>query len=149
MKQFNKGIGLPILLSGNPIPLLKHTSFLETASAHSARRHAASHTAGHTIFTSSTAFLVIITLFIVVELIRKVEHAVAVYRIRFGITTGESIHNAADIALLMQDVIYLERHCKRIPLQEAGRQLGIPQQLIGIGIRVAVTATAAHGEIGR
>ena len=45
----------------------------------------------------------------VVELVRKFEHEIIVYRIRLCITARKGIYHSADVALLLQYIVHLKR----------------------------------------
>ena len=49
----------------------------------------------------------------------------------------------------MQDIIPLQHHGQRFSTQEAVRQLGVPDQLIGIERRIAIASFTEHVEVGR
>ncbi len=48
----------------------------------------------------------------------------------------------------MQNVIELQRECQRLTLEEALRNLCIPDELVGVHRSIAETTTAVHTHVG-
>ena len=75
------------------------------------------------------------------------KHKVAVHRIVPRIAAHRSIHYSAYVALLAENVVELQGYGSCILGEEALRYLGIPDEFIGIELRIAESATAVHSSI--
>ena len=60
------------------------------------------------------------------------QHGIAVDAVILGITALHGIDDAAEIALLVQDVIELQADGERFASEESMTDLGVPYQFVGI-----------------
>ena len=77
-----------------------------------------------------------------------VEHGVAVNTVILGVAALHGVDGAAEVALLVQDVIKLQRHGKGVVLKEALAKLRVPYQLVCVHRSVAITAAAVLMKVG-
>ena len=77
-----------------------------------------------------------------------VYHYVVVHRVVFRVASHHGVDGARDVALLLQQVVELQRHRESLAAEEALRQLHVPDKLVGVHRRVVETAAAVHREVG-
>ena len=75
-------------------------------------------------------------------------HTIAGNGIVLCIITHHCCNGARQCALLVQDVVQLQRDGKGLTLEEALRELGIPDKLVGVHRGIVVTTTALHVHVG-
>ena len=75
------------------------------------------------------------------------QHRIAGDTIIRGVTTAHRIDSTREIALLMQDIVELQRNSQRFALQETLCYLHIPDQLIGVHRCVVISPTTCLVDI--
>ena len=84
-----------------------------------------------------------------VQTVTDVQHGIAGNGVDFLVSPTVGVDGTCKVGLFAQDVVPLQHHSKHLALEEAVRQLSIPQQFVGIQRLVVVAASAKTVEIGR
>ena len=77
------------------------------------------------------------------------QHGIRRDGIHLLVAPAVGIDGTREGGLLVQDVVPLQHDGERLRAQEAVRQLGVPQQLVGVQRLVGIAALAEHVEVGR
>ena len=83
-----------------------------------------------------------------VEPVDEVEHGEAVDAVILRVAAAHCRHCAAEIALVCEDVIELQRDGEGFALEEALRHLCVPHEFVGVHGVVAVAAPAVLVKVG-
>jgi len=67
-----------------------------------------------------------------VKAVNNVQHGVAVYAVILCVAALHGVDCAAEVALVVQYVIVLQRHRERLAFEEALAQLRVPDKLVGV-----------------
>ena len=76
-----------------------------------------------------------------IQTITHMEHGIRVDAVVTRLSAAVGIHPAAEVRLLAQEVVEVQGHDERLVSQERLRHLTVPDQLVGVLRRVAVTTT--------
>ena len=82
-----------------------------------------------------------------IQSVDDVEHGIRVDAVVLGIGTGHGSKGTAQGALLVQQVVELDHHGEGFALEEALRELGVPNQFVGVHRIVAVSSSAALAQV--
>ena len=82
-----------------------------------------------------------------IQPVNEMQHAIAVNTIVLVHRTATGGQRAADVTLLMQDVIHFEAY-GHITLQERLGNLRVPYQLVAVHAAIPITTTALIGDVG-
>ena len=84
-----------------------------------------------------------------VEFVDEVEHDVRVDGVAPRVAALLRGDGAADVALLVQDVVELQAHSCCVAFEEGLRNLPVPKELVGVHRVVRVAAARTHAQVGR
>lgn len=83
-----------------------------------------------------------------VQSINHVQHGIAVDAVIFGVAALHGINGSAEVALIVQDVVELQRQCEVALFQQTLRQLHVPHQFVGVHSLVVVATTTVLMQVG-
>ena len=84
-----------------------------------------------------------------VQSINHMQHGIAVDAVVFRVAALHGINRSAEVALIVQDVVELQRQCEVALFQQTLRQLHVPHQLVGVHGLVVVATTTVLVQVGR
>ena len=84
-----------------------------------------------------------------VQSINHVQHGVAVDAVVFGVAALHGINGSAEVALVVQDVVELQRQREVALFEQTLRQLHVPHQLVGVHGLIVVATAAVLVQVGR
>ena len=82
-----------------------------------------------------------------VEAIGDRQERVAVDAVILRVRAPHGVDHAREVALLVEDIVELERDRERLATQEALRHLGVPKQFVAVERGVVVASAAVHVEV--
>ena len=83
-----------------------------------------------------------------VELVDDVEHRIGVERVAPRVGAHHGVDRAGDVALLREDVVEAEAEREGAVAEEGLRELGVPEQFVGVHRRGRETAARLHADVG-
>ena len=84
-----------------------------------------------------------------VELVDDVEHDIGGERVAPRVGAHHGVDRAGDVALLREDVVEAEAEREGSVAEEGLRELGVPNQFVGVHRRGRETAARLHADVGR
>lgn len=84
-----------------------------------------------------------------VQSINHVQHDIAVDAVVFGVAAPHGINGPTEVALIVQNVVELQRQRKVALFQQILRQLHVPHQLVGVHGLVVVATSTVLMQVGR
>ena len=84
-----------------------------------------------------------------IQTVTDVKHSVRSDSVDFLVAPTVGVDGTTEVRLFVENVVPLEHHGEFLALEETLRELGIPQQLVGVERRIAIAALAVHVHVGR